>query len=140
MKGWKLLMLLPLLAACGKGELDGAELTDNPFDPDYQGPSVFVADSTYLQAVPIGADIVIYQAMAFHVREDLFTSPAAYSVQLRDPVTGQVSVLEPNPPNSNRFAYLIGAPQPNVARCFDLSLYNNLSAARADGLCVTLQQ
>lgn len=134
--------LLPLLivAACGKGELDPVALDANPFDSDYKGPTVFTADSSYLQPVLIGTETVIYQAMAFHVREDLFTSPAAYSVKLRDQVSGQVSILEPNPPNSNRFSYLIGAPQPNVARCFDLSLYNNLSAARADEVCVTLQQ
>lgn len=140
MKGLLLLVPVVIVAACGKGELDPAGLSDNPFDPDYKGPTVFTADSTYLQTVLIGAETVIYQAMAFHVQENLFTSPAAYSVQIRDQVTGLVSVLEPNPPNSNRFTYLIGAPQPNVARCFDLSLYNNLSAARADGLCVTLQQ
>lgn len=136
------LLIVPVLivASCGKGELDPADLRDNPFDADYEGPTVFVADSTYLQQVLIGSEIVFYQAMAFRVKEELFTSSSAYSVQVRDRVSGQVSVLEPNPPNSNRFTYLIGAPQLNVARCFDLSLYNNLSAARADELCVTLQQ
>jgi hypothetical protein len=127
-----------LAMACGKGELDAGTLTDNPFDPAYDGPSVFVADSTYIVLVNVNGTLTPFQAIAFHVREELFTAPAAYSVRMLDRSNGVVYILEPNPANSNRFTYIKGELQLNVQVCLELRLYNNLSAARPDDICVTL--
>ncbi len=133
-----LLLLAVLAAACGKDELDTSVLRNNPFDPDYNGPPVFVADSTYLVTVMLGTIPTPFQVVAFHVREELFTAPAAYSVRVIDRSNGLASVIEPNPANSNRFTFLKGDYQVNVPLCLGLSLYNNLSAARTEEICVTL--
>lgn len=131
-------VILLLAMGCGKGELDPATLTTNPFDPDYSGPAVFQVDSTYLVSNVINGVLVQYQAIAFHVHEELFTAPAEYSVLLVDRTTGLDHVLEPNPPGSNRFVFLKGQPLPNIPVCVVLRLYNNLSAARPEEACVTL--
>lgn len=133
------LLCIALLAlACGKGELDPDSLQGNPFDPAYDGPAVFVADSAFIVIVPVGTVPTPFQAIAFHVREELFTAPAEYSVHLVDRHNGVVQVLEPNPPNSNNFRYIKGEPLPGVSVCLELSLYNNLSASRPEEICVTL--
>lgn len=131
--------LLVLLVACGKGELDPATLTGNPFDRDYDGPAVFELDTTYLGTVVVPGGVVTYQVIAFRVREELFLADASYSVQVSDRESGVTTVIGPTPPNSDRFAYhkpdvVTGAPV-----CLDLSLYNNQSAARAEEICATLQ-
>lgn len=129
-----------LALGCGKGELDPATLNTNPFDPDYNGPAVFQTDSTYLVTNVINGVLVQYQAIAFHVHEELFTAPAEYSVLLVDRTTGLDHVLQQNPGGSNRFVYLKAQPQPNSPVCVVLRLYNNLSASRPEEACVTLIQ
>lgn len=132
-------VLLGLLAlSCGKGEVDPDRLRSNPFDPGYEGPAVFAADSTYLTIVMVGTTPTSYQAIAFHVREELFTAPAAYAVRAVDRGNGLAYILQPNPANSNRFVFLKGEFQVGVPACLELSLYNNLSAARPEEICLTL--
>lgn len=126
-----------LAVACGKGELDTAELNTNPFDSDYQGPSVFVADSTYIIMVEINFVPTPFQAIAFHVREELFTAPSAYSVRALDRNNGVVYTLESNPSNTNRFVYIKGEIVPNSPVCLELRLFNNASYSRGDDICVT---
>ncbi|MBK6831230.1 MAG: hypothetical protein IPG92_11060 [Flavobacteriales bacterium] len=134
-----LLLLLPMISSCGKGELDPDTLTNNPFDPAYNGASVFVFDTTYLDPVNVGGTTLFYQAILFHVKEELFLSDAAYSVQVFDRESGITTVIDANPSNSDRFHYqkpdaVIGSPV-----CLELRLYNNQSAARAEEICATLQ-
>jgi len=63
------------LAGCGKQKIDIDTLTNNPFDPDYAGPSLFeLADSrtvTYTVDGQVHYDLEV----DIRVREDLFLSP-----------------------------------------------------------------
>ncbi len=79
------------------------------------------------------------QTIAFVVKEELLLSDAAYSVQVKDIAEDFITVVDPNPPNSNRFTYSRPGALVGVPVCLELRLYNNLSAARADRLCATLQ-
>ena len=133
------LAALLVFLGCGKGELDPGTLNNNPFDPDYNGPAVFELDTTYAEPVVVGGSTLIYQAIIFRVKEELFLSPAAYSVKMTDQLNDFTTVLEPNPSNSDRFKYLRSEPLPNIAVCLELRLFNNLSAARAEQICATLQ-
>ncbi len=139
MRGALRLLLMVLLHSCGKGELDPASLTNNPFDPDYSGPAVYEYDTTYLHIISLPQGPVSYQVISFRVKEELFLSDVAYSVQVFDRENGITTVIAPDPPNSDHFNYnkpdlVIGSPV-----CLDLRLYNNQSAARAEEICATLQ-
>ncbi|MFZ1692177.1 MAG: hypothetical protein WAT74_03180 [Flavobacteriales bacterium] len=127
-----------LVSACGKGELDPASLTSNPFDPDYNGPEVFVYDTTFTRNVSIPGGVVQYQIIGFHVKSELLPSGASYSVAVEETATGITDVINPQPPNSNLFEYpkinpVVGAPV-----CLRLRLRNNQSNARPEEICAIL--
>ena len=126
-----------LAMACGK-ELDPETLSSNPFDPDYTGPEVFVFDTTYTQNVVIPSGVVTYQVIGFHVRSELLPTGAHYSVQAVQVATGEVSMLNPDPPNSHSFKYQKVNPVAGVPECVRLSLFNNASSARPEQICATL--
>lgn len=135
-------LLIPLVIAllamsCGK-ELDPGTLNSNPFDPDYAGPDVFVYDTTYTQNVAIPGGIIVYHVIGFHVKSELLPSGAGYSVRAERVGTGDVSILNPDPPNSSSFKYLKVNPVVGVPECVRLSLFNNNSSARPEEICATL--
>ena len=134
-----MLLLLFLAASCGKGELDPATLTNNPFDADYNGPTVYEVDTTYQQIITGGSAPVVYQVIAFRVKEELFLGAAAYFVQVFDPGNGLTSLLSPNPANSDHFTYSRLGATVGIPVCLDLRLFNDQSAARAEEICATLQ-
>jgi hypothetical protein len=131
-----LLALIPMMA-CLKDDLKVEDLTGNPFDPAYEGPSVFVLDSTYTQVVNTGTSNVLFQVIAFRVRQELFLAPASYSVRCRDLLSGQEFLLDADPPGTHRFKVL-RQPLPGQSVCLALALSNNLNDARTDTLCATL--
>ena len=136
----KLLTLLSaalVLASCGK-ELDVDTLNSNPFDPEYAGPEVFVFDTTYVQLVNIPGGVIAYHVICFHVKSELLPQGAGYSVRAERVGTGDVTLLNPDPPNSSSFKYLKVNPVAGVPECVRLSLFNNNSSARAEELCATL--
>ena len=128
-----------LMSACHKDDLDPAQLTNNPFDPEYVGENVFVSEGTYTETVfvpQIGN--VLRQVIAFRVRSELFLSDVTYSVRVHDLENDQTILLDAVPPGGDSFKYykqnlVIGTPV-----CLELNLSNNLSAARAEEICVTL--
>jgi hypothetical protein len=127
-----------VLSGCFKDELDPATLTNNPFDRDYQGPAVFHSPSTYLATIFIPTvGNVVRQVVEFRVRTDLFLSDAAFSVQVNDPALGMVTLLGQSSVGTDRFLYYRPA-QPGIQVCLDLQLANNLNAAGAERICVTL--
>lgn len=128
---------LVLAGGCVKDDLDPAELTNNPFDKDYDGPAVFNLVGTYTQVVNIGVGSLLYQVVEFTVREDLFLAPATYGVQVTDLQSGQVESAVPEPPGGNTFKYY-RQPLPGQQVCLELRLTNNNGTARAETLCVTL--
>jgi hypothetical protein len=133
-----LIAVVSMLSGCGK-EVDTASLNNNPFDPDYSGPSVYELDTTYVTTTVINGVPLSLQTIAFMVKEELLLSDVAYSVQVKDIAEDFITVVDPNPPNSNHFTYSRPAAMVGVPVCLELRLYNNLSAARADRLCATLQ-
>lgn len=131
------MLLMLSLSACYKDEVDVAALNNNPFDGDYSGPAVFALDDTFLQTVSIGGSTIVYQVITFHVNEELFLSPAVYSVTLRDLQAEATEVLNPVPAGSNTFQYL-REPASGVTICLELRLTNNQSTAGAETICATL--
>ncbi len=132
-----LLLLVPLVMGCYKDDLDVADLNNNPFDPEYVGPAVFELEGTYTQFVDLGEFTVLYQVIEVRVREDLFLSSAAYTVQLTDLQLGMVQNVVPDPPGSNIWKYY-REPAPGQEICVELRLANNQSTAGATTFCVTL--
>lgn len=131
-------ILLTLLSGCYKDNVDVSELNTNPFDRDYEGPAVFEFEETFLQTVNIGGTNILYQIIVFRVKEELFLSPASYSVQLRDLQNEDPNATAtPVSPGSARFRYQ-RAPAPGQQVCLELRLANNQSAARAETICATL--
>ena len=84
-----------LMSACYKDDLDPAQLTNNPFDPEYVGENVFVSEGTYTETVfvpQIGN--VLRQVIAFRVRSELFLSDVTYSVRVHDLENDQTILLD----------------------------------------------
>ncbi len=134
-----LLFFLPLLlVSCGKGELDTAPLTNNPFDPDYTGADLFVYDTTYTELITFPNGQFLYQVITFSVKEELFLAPAEYNVHVSDQENGNTSVVGPSPANSAHFIYRRAEPVIGAPVCLQLSLTNNGSTARAETICATL--
>ncbi|MBS1582204.1 MAG: hypothetical protein JST66_08410 [Bacteroidetes bacterium] len=134
-----LLAGLALLTGCYKDELDVAALTDNPFDPDYTGPAVFVFDTTFVETV----DVVPphqRQVFRFSVRSDLFLAPAAnYRVRVKDLDNGEVRELPETAAGSNTIAfykYDFTAGQP---LCLEVAFISDLAEGRHETICGTLQ-
>ncbi len=127
-----------LACACGKGELDPASLTGNPFDADYDGPPVFVYDSTYTQTVTIPGGVIVNQVIAFHVKSELLPVNTGYSVEVVETVTGDRAVINPDPPNSHSFRYSRANPVVGAPLCVKLALYNNADTARPEEVCASL--
>lgn len=132
------LLLVVLLAACGKGELDPAGLRSNPFDADYDGAPVFVYDTTFVRIVNTGSGPLPQQIIAFHTRSELLPAQARYAVLVNDPAQGVSTIVEPLASDSHHFEYARLGTQPGVPVCISLSLFNDQSAARAEEICATL--
>jgi len=133
-----LLPVLLLLSSCYKDDVDIAALNNNPFDRDYVGENVFVFEETFLETVNIGGTNVLYQVIVFRVREELFLSPASYSVRLDDLENGlDDQPVSPESPGSSRYRYR-REPLPGQSICLSLSLANNQSYARPETICATL--
>lgn len=131
-------LLMLLLSGCHKDEVDIAALNTNPFDRDYTGEAVFVFEETFVQQVNTGGTTVLLQIIVFRVREELFLSPASYSIALRDLENGNDNgVAIPETTGSSRYRYQ-RAPAPGVPICLELRLANNFSTARAETICATL--
>lgn len=144
MKGWHIIMAL-LLAGCGKDEVDVSTMTNNPFDQEYQGPQVIELVDAYVETINVPVEQpngqvtyepVDHQVIEVRVRQDLFLSPASYQVGVTR--NGQVQLLNPEPPGSDRFKYKFAPPAPGVPVCADYRLMNNFSGAVSYGICATL--
>lgn len=131
------LAIVGLSTGCYKEAIEGAPLTSNPFDRDYEGPSVFVSEGTYTQITNIGPVSVLRQVIAFRVRTELFLSPAPYSVQVKDLQSGVTELLNADPPGSDNFKFF-REPAPGQSICLELRLSNNQSAAGPTTICATL--
>ena len=128
-----------LLSSCYKDDVDIEKLNNNPFDRDYEGPAVFELIGTYVEVVTIEEQNVSFQVIEFRVKEELFLSPASYSVQVTDPALDDQVLLQPDPPLSDRFKYYRpAAPAFGQPICIDLRLSNNQSAAGRETICATL--
>ena len=128
--------LLPL-SGCYKDEVDIAALNNNPFDPAYEGSPVFVMVDTYTEIVNIGVGNVLYQVMEFRVNEQLFLSPASYSVQVHDLQSGVTELMNPDPPGGSTFKFY-RQPAPGQSICLEVRLSNNQSVAGPETICATL--
>ncbi len=132
------ILVLTLFTGCYKDEVDVSMLNTNPFDRDYSGEPVFVFEETFLQTITVGGNNLLFQIIVFQVREDLFLSPTAYTVEVRDLQNQDPNAtVTPVEPGSNRFRYQ-RSPAPGEEVCLELRLSNNQSAARAEVICATL--
>ena len=134
-----ILLVALLLTSCYKDEIDISTLNTNPFDQDYAGPAVFGLVDTYVQTLVIDTVTTTVQVIEFQVNEDLFLTPASYSVQVTDPELEDQILLEPDPPLSNKFKYNRRTePAYDEEICIELRLSNNQSTARMEVICATL--
>ncbi|HOZ40842.1 MAG: hypothetical protein IPO05_15095 [Flavobacteriales bacterium] len=131
--------LLVLFAGCYKDEVDTGSLTNNPFDPEYVGPSVFEMQGTSVQVTFIpGIGNVPQQVVEFRVRNELFLSDVTYSVLLKDLGTGSTAELRQAVAGSHGYSYVRDTIIEQVPACLELRLSNNFSAAKAEVICATL--
>ncbi len=125
------------LSSCYKDEIDLESLNTNPFDKDYVGPSVFEIAGAYDQVLVINGVNVASHVIEIRVKEELFLSPASYSVKVLEQGATTSQFLNPDPPGSNIFKF-VRAPEPGAYVCLELNLANNLNSSRTDVLCITL--
>ena len=137
------LLLLPLLAilsGCYKDEVDLPAMTTNPFDPDYDGPSVFVFDSTYVATVMVGSPPIpgSVQIVQLHLRADLLPAGAITSVRFQDPEADVPAIVAPVP-GTYVYRFQRNQIEPFIERWYSVALWNSFSESRAETICCTLQ-
>ncbi len=131
-----LLAAFMLLAGCFKDELDLDVLNNNPFDAQYQGPSIFVSEGTAYVQVVIGGNTSLVQEVYFRVNEHLFLAPATYNVHVVDQLSGVVSEAVPVD-DQGHWVFRRGLAVGQEV-CLELSLMNDMGTARPETICVTL--
>ena len=132
-------MLLVAMVGCKKEELEVKDFTENPFDPDYAGPSLFSFDTTFVTVVTFPNGQFFYQVIAFDVDASRFLSDVDYAVLVNDRENGTSIAVGPDPAGSNHFKYFKTNVVQGAPVCLDLHLYNNFNAARSEEICATLQ-
>ncbi|GEM_PF-902211 len=149
-KGWRLkssprcllraaCCLLPavccaLLTSCYKDDLDPAALTNNPFDPGYNGPAIFTFDTTYVEVLTT-FPLIQRQVFQFHVNSGLFLAEQAYSVRVHDQVSGTTSMVEQLPAGSDVLRYYRLEFTHGQEYCMGLALSNNTHDGRTETVC-----
>ncbi len=123
-------------AGCYKDDVDVSARTDNPFDADYTGPTVFALDSIFVEQV-VGPPSYSRQVVQFKVNDGLFLAPASYQVEVHDLLEGTRTLVGQVPPGSHllRFHRLEFTPGQEV--CLELRLTNNNAFGRPETICGT---
>ncbi|MEZ4756515.1 MAG: hypothetical protein R2817_06795 [Flavobacteriales bacterium] len=137
-----MVLMVVALLACRKDDVVIDQLTNNPFDVDYTGASVFEVVDTYMVTENIpGVGAISRQAIRFRVRSDRFLpeqSGLPYQVFVREIASGGAVYLDPSAPGSDVFIFLRNQVSPGIPVCLELALANNFSSARPETICVTL--
>lgn len=128
--------LLVGLAGCYKDDVDVSARTDNPFDADYSGPSVFSLDSIFVEQV-VGPPSYFRQVVQFKVNAALFLAPASYQVEVHDLLEGTRTLVGQVPPGSHTLRYYRNEYQPGQEVCLELRLTNNNAFGRPGTICGT---
>jgi len=108
------------LAGCLKDDLDLANRTSNPLDPDYDGPALIelVSDTTrivYADGMP--TDIVVEQQV--HIRTELLPSGTDYALYVTKVNTGEVyDYSNPDTTPDRAYHHVV----PGVSYCYDYQL------------------
>jgi hypothetical protein len=125
-----------LLSGCFKDDLVVAELNNNPFDPEFDGPAVFALDTTYIQLLNGNVERQVFE---FTVRGDLFLEPRSYEVYVEDLLSGTSEYVSQFPAGSHLLRYYRFGPVVGQEVCLRVSLSNNFHQGRAETICGTLQ-
>lgn len=136
------LLFLPLLLAlsgCYKDKTDVAAWTNNPFDRDYTGPSVFSVDTTYIEVINAPPTVITRQVVQFHVNSSLFLANKAYQVRVRDLDNGQTTLMSQFTPGTDTWRFTKLDFTIGQELCLEVRLSNDLSDGRPDTICATLQ-
>lgn len=123
------------LPSCYKDELEVAELTNNPFDADYNGEAVFTFEEVVNepQPVPPGGTA---QYVVFRVNSSLFLESTSYQVKVRDLTTGSETYVGQTPVGSDLLRYKRDTLELGTGEvCLELRLSNNLSTGRPETIC-----
>ena len=123
-----------LLTSCYKDDLDPAALTNNPFDPGYNGPAIFTFDTTYVEVLTT-FPLIQRQVFQFHVNSGLFLAEQAYSVRVHDQVSGTTSMVEQVPGGSDVLRYYRLEFTHGQEYCMGLTLSNNTHDGRTETVC-----
>ena len=128
------LLLLVGITGCAKHELDVAELTTNPFDPDYVGADIFSVVSTTTSTYTVEG--VEYQRLNMRVKvhTELFPRISTYLVdQDGAPVIASSSMPD------NELTVQFQDVDPGVTYCRRLYLYNDGVRGGSNEVCGTAE-
>lgn len=134
-----LLLLLPLalaFAGCLKDDLDPADLTYNPLDPDYTGPALIELTSDTTRIVFSGntpIDTVVEQVV--NIRADLLPPGTDYDLYVTLLNTGEVFDYSSLTPISEDRPYHHVIP--GTSYCFQYQLKVQYSLTKAYVYCTT---
>lgn len=134
-----ILLMLPLalcLAGCLKDDLDLADRTSNPLDPDYDGPALIELVSDTARIVYAGGmptDTVVEQHV--HVRTDLLPPGTDYALYVTLENTGEIFDYSGTGivPTERPYHHVV----PGVSYCYDYQLKVQFSLTRAYTYCTT---
>lgn len=130
------LLIAALSTSCVKDDLDLATLNNNPFDPEYVGPAVFVADSTWTDVLNLGGTLQRRVLINARVRTDLFLRTTTYRWRYRAVGTDMWSEFIYNQPTRTMV-------MPNVvigqSYCWEFQLANLGSIGASNTLCATAE-
>lgn len=130
------LVLILLVTACKKDEVDMAELTTNPFDADYQGAPIFtyVSASTTTQLINgVPTDILAVQV---RVHSELFGRPTTYRIEVGPPVN---SMVLSNEVDEGIFTLNLMNTTPGQQYCIPLRLGNGGAYGGGNTVCATAE-
>ncbi len=122
------------LAGCLKTDLDLANRTSNPLDPDYDGPTLIELASDTTRIVYVGGiptDTVVEQQV--HVRTDLLAPGTDYTLYVTLVNTGEIFDYSGSGmvPIERPYHHVV----PGVSYCYDYQLKVQFSLTKIDRYC-----
>lgn len=128
------LLLLVGITGCAKHELDVAELTTNPFDPDYVGADIFSVVSTATSTYTV--DGVEYQRLNLRVKvhTEYFPRATTYLVDQ----DGAPLIASSSMPDNELSVQFLNVDQ-GTTYCRDLYLYNGGVRGGGNSVCGTAE-
>lgn len=125
--------------ACRKDDLDVADLTTNPFDPDYVGPALFEKEAERTIPYQVGDVTFLRLDVDVRVRTERLPSSAAYGVSYRVPGASSNVNVPTADLADDRFTMSVLEVTASRAYCVEVALTNGGGAGGGNVLCATAE-